>query len=78
MVLGLTTYKSVKGFSDEQINLMKAFLQGAVYCWCKNRKEEWFAARDLLGGDNYYWRALLLCNFILTISMAMKIIVIMP
>ena len=28
--------------------------QGAVYCWCKNRKDEWFAARDLLGGDNYY------------------------
>ena len=56
MVIGLTTYKSVNGFTDEQLNLMKAFLQGAVYCWCKNRKDEWFAARDLLGGDNYYWQ----------------------
>ena len=56
MVEGLTTYKRVHGLSDEQLRLMKAFLQGAVYCWCKNRKDEWFAARDLLGGDNYYWQ----------------------
>src|SRR5574344_1246818 len=56
MVIGLTTYKSVNGFTDEQLNLMRAFLQGAVYCWCKNRKDEWFAARDLLGGDNYFWQ----------------------
>ncbi|MDY6883601.1 MAG: hypothetical protein SWL02_07480, partial [Pseudomonadota bacterium] len=27
----------------------------AVYCWCKNRKDEWFSLRDLMGGDNYYW-----------------------
>ena len=56
MVIGLTRYKRVNGFTDEQLNLMRAFLQGAVYCWCKNRKDEWFAARDLLGGDNYYWQ----------------------
>ena len=54
MVIGLTTYKSVNGFTGWQLNLMRAFLQGAVYCWCRNRKDEWFAARDLLGGDNYY------------------------
>lgn len=35
---------------------MKIFLKGLVYCWCKNRKHEWFAARDLLGGDNYFWQ----------------------
>lgn len=35
---------------------MKIFLKGLVYCWCKNRKDEWFAARDLLGGDNYFWQ----------------------
>ena len=56
MVIGLTRYKRVNGFTDEQLNLMRAFLQGAVYSWCKNRKDEWFAARDLLGGDNYYWQ----------------------
>ena len=56
MVIALTTYKRVNGFTDEQLNLMLAFLQGAVYCWCKNRKNEWFAARDLLGGENYDWQ----------------------
>lgn len=56
MVNGLTTYKGVNGFTEEQLALMKAYLQGAVYCWCKNRKDEWFAARNLIGGDNYYWQ----------------------
>lgn len=32
------------------------FLQGAIYCWCKNRPNEWFSMRDLMGGDNYYWQ----------------------
>ena len=27
------------------------FIAGA-----RSRKDEWFAARDLLGGDNYYWQ----------------------
>ena len=31
------------------------FLQGAVYCWCKNRPNEWFSIKDLLGGDNFDW-----------------------
>lgn len=42
--------------SSSQRNDMQMFLKGAVYCWCKNRKGEWFATRDLLGGDNYYWQ----------------------
>lgn len=45
MVIGIDVYKGVNGFSEEQLSLMRAFLQGAVYCWCKNRKDEWFAAR---------------------------------
>ena len=40
--------------SDEKIRII-AFLQGAVYCWCKNRPDEWFSLRDLMGGDNYHW-----------------------
>ena len=52
MVNGITTYKGVNGFTDVQLELMKAYLQGAVYCWCKNRKNQWFAARNLIGGDN--------------------------
>lgn len=56
MVIGIDNYKGVNGFNENQISEMQAFLQGAVYCWCKNRKDEWFAARDLIGGDNYYWQ----------------------
>ena len=55
MIRGVENYKGVNGFSDTEINEMCVFLQGAVYCWCKNRKDEWFAARDLVGGENYYW-----------------------
>lgn len=39
---------------DEKNRIMD-FLQGAVYCWCKNCKHDGFALRDLMGGDNYYW-----------------------
>lgn len=46
----------VHGVGDGAIHDMMNFLQGSVYCWCKNRKGEPFAARDLLGGDNYYWQ----------------------
>jgi hypothetical protein len=31
------------------------FLQGAVYCWCKNQPNKRFALRDLMGGDNSHW-----------------------
>lgn len=48
MVIGLTIYKSINGFSNESLSV------SSCYCWCKNRKDEWFAARNLLGGDNYY------------------------
>lgn len=46
--------------TDQEVLEIRSYLQGAVYCWCKNRKTEkdepeWFAARDLFGGDNYYW-----------------------
>lgn len=32
------------------------FLQGAIYCWCKNRSDEWFTVRDLMGGENFDWK----------------------
>lgn len=48
--------RAVHGISEQQRRDMMNFLQGSVYCWCKNRKGEPFAARDLLGGDNYYWQ----------------------
>lgn len=48
--------RAVHGISPNQLREMCIFLQGSVYCWCKNRPDEPFAARDLLGGDNYYWQ----------------------
>ncbi|MBR3699812.1 MAG: hypothetical protein IKM85_09895 [Bacteroidales bacterium] len=49
--------RAVHGIDENRLHEMRLFLQGAVYCWCKNRKDEPFAARDLLGGDNYFWEA---------------------
>lgn len=48
--------RNVTGLDNKKPRIMD-FLQGAVYCWCKNRKDEWFSLRDLMGGDNYYWEA---------------------
>lgn len=33
----------------------RAFIQGAVYCWCKNKPDDVFAVRDLFGGENTDW-----------------------
>jgi len=48
--------RGVVGITEEERKRIYDFLQGAVYCWCKNRKNEWFSLRDLMGGDNYYWK----------------------
>lgn len=50
-----TLIQEVHGLSEEELQKIKAFLQGAVYCWCAIRKSEWFCARDFIGGDNSYW-----------------------
>jgi len=52
---------NVTGISDNEKRDIINFLQGAVYCWCKNRKSKWFALRDLMGGDNYYWEGTPMC-----------------
>ena len=31
--------KKISGIHKHDIELIKAFLQGAVYCWIKNKKE---------------------------------------
>lgn len=42
--------------ADEELKKrMKAYIQGAVYCWMKNHKKKRFAVRDLFGGENYQW-----------------------
>lgn len=47
--------REVYGISPEEKQRIIDFLQGAVYSWCKNRPNEWFSIRDLMGGDNFYW-----------------------
>lgn len=32
-----------------------AFLQGAVYLWCKDHPADWFGLRDFMGGANNDW-----------------------
>lgn len=46
----------VSGINDSALEKMKAYLQGAVYCWCNTRGEEPFCAYDFLGGDNNDWK----------------------
>ena len=47
--------RQVGGIQQYDAQRIYDFLNGAVYCWCKNRPNEWFALRDLMGGDNFYW-----------------------
>lgn len=47
--------RDVYGITDTEKSLIKAFMQGAVYCWVKNRMGEPFAVRDLMGGENFEW-----------------------
>jgi len=47
--------RDVRGIGDTEITLIKAFMQGAVYSWVKNRIDEPFAVRDLVGGENFDW-----------------------
>ncbi len=46
--------RNVRGIEGKENDILN-FLQSAVYCWCKNKPKKWFAMRDLMGGDNYYW-----------------------
>ena len=43
--------------TKEEKQNIKSFLQGGVYCWCKNnKKNQWFSLRDLMGGENFHWQ----------------------
>ncbi len=55
MLIEKSQVNEVNGISEGDKRRIMDYLQGAVYSWSKNRKGEWFAARDLLGGDNFYW-----------------------
>ena len=47
--------RTVTGITQADFNAIYYFLQGAIYCWCKAKREEWFTVQDLLGGENFYW-----------------------
>lgn len=48
--------RDVHGIDNSQKAFIKTFMQGAIYCWVKNRKDEPFAVRDLMGGENFEWQ----------------------
>lgn len=58
MIRGNTKIKKIS--ADLDTISMKIYIQGLVYCWCKNCNDDngdnsWFAARDLVGGVNTDW-----------------------
>lgn len=64
MLTGNHRIVSVGDLSPEDEKLICAFLQGAVYIWCKLNPDEWFALRDLMGkgikddptdAGNFFW-----------------------
>lgn len=56
--------RRITGISDEQLEKIEIFLQGAVYSWVKNQSGKRFAARDLMGGENLNWKGTpLLCLY---------------
>jgi len=60
MIVGSIKKRDISAkITGEKKNEIKNFIQGSVYCWCKNCQENdeprWFKASDLFGGDNYYW-----------------------
>lgn len=47
--------RNVTKIGEPDKALIYAYMQGAIYCWVKNRRGEWFAVRDLVGGENFDW-----------------------
>ncbi|KAA3618254.1 MAG: hypothetical protein D8M58_21810 [Calditrichaeota bacterium] len=47
--------REVYGLNDNERELIEVFMQGAIYCWIKNKTEIPFAVRDLVGGVNSDW-----------------------
>jgi hypothetical protein len=45
--------KYVFGVNEAQLQLIHAFLQGAVYSWIKNRGGDWFTAQGILGQPDF-------------------------
>ncbi|MBI9109149.1 MAG: hypothetical protein JEZ04_20560 [Spirochaetales bacterium] len=57
MIIGenVSHQKIVADISVKELNRIKDFIRGAVYCWCKNNTDSkgqssWFTTSDLFGG----------------------------
>lgn len=46
----------VANLKKDDVQRIKDFVQGSVYCFCKNCPDRYFAARDLFGGKNFHWQ----------------------
>lgn len=55
LINGHSQRNIVADLSANQRQRIKDFIQGAVYCYCKNNPNQYFAAKDLFGGENYNW-----------------------
>ena len=56
MVINDEIVRNVPDITSLEKRRIMDFLQGAVYCWCNNTPNEWFRARDFLGGLNSDWK----------------------
>ena len=62
MIRGNDRVRNISAKLDAQELLgIQAYIRGAVYCWCKNCKNDdnsnrWFSARALFGGANSDWQ----------------------
>lgn len=55
LVTDAKVYNISAKISNEERNKIHAFIQGAVYSFCKSNPRISFAARDLFGGINNDW-----------------------
>ena len=56
MLNGNTRCFQVKGLNPLERDLIYAYLQGAAFRRCNEKPNDWFAARDLVGGENDKWQ----------------------
>jgi len=55
-IIGNSRLRHVTRLSAADRDRILDFLQGAVYCWCKNKERtDWFSLRNLMGGENFFW-----------------------
>ena len=47
----------VNGIDPKEKEAIRVYLKGAVYTWDKNKNNEPFSARDLVGGINFNWNS---------------------